>query len=431
MKSYRTSLLGSVCSLLCGLSLFTSTSSAVPVAIISEGDALGGSTVDVIRFSGASNSSNGFVVQLDTADGAAHIYGSVDGVTPNGVVRTAGTIGNFVQSSFDGEIGLSNAGVVTYGADIDEVTGAPVGNSIYQDDTLIVKEGDAAAGTATNFLDVVSTPGGTASFFGISPDNGLFVGAGLSNSPQIGDLILGIAIDGFDEFQHGNSDANGPIQEVAIDTGSSGDDGIVLMNGAPIVSGAGHIREGDPVPATDGGIGENWDNFDFHRINEAGDFLITGDTDQAGGTADEFVSINGVIVAREGDPIAGGIIDGGIENADLNEQGLWAAIWDFDTDLTGGSADAEAIYVGDASGVDQLLIKEGDSVMVGGATQTLTDITTGISIGDVQPNGTYNVWFRGISDGVTRQFVVTIPEPAGLALLGLGIALCQASRRHS
>ncbi|MEQ8618992.1 MAG: PEP-CTERM sorting domain-containing protein [Lacipirellulaceae bacterium] len=407
-----------------------SSSFAAPAtAIISEGDALGGSTVEVIRFSGASNSSNGFVVQLDTTDGAAHIYGSVDGVTPNGVVRTAGTIGNFVQTSFDGEIGLSNAGVVTYGADIDEVTGAPVGNSIYQDDTLIVKEGDAGAGTATNFLDVVSTHGGTASFFGISPDNGLFVGAGLSNSPQIGDLILGFAIDGFDEFQHGNSDANGPIQEVNIDTGSSADDGIVLINGAPIASGAGNIREGDLIPVSSGGVGDSWDNFDFHRINEVGDFLITGDTDQTGGSADEFVSINGVIVAREGDLIAGGIIDGSIENADLNEQGIWAAIWDFDTDLTGGSTDSEAIYVGDSSGVDQLVIKEGDTVLVGGVSQTLDDITTGLSIGDIQANGSYNVWFRGVSDGVQRQFVITIPEPGAIALLSFGLVLCQVRRR--
>ncbi len=432
MKCYRLFVFGSVCALVCGLSLFISPSSAsTATAIISEGDPLGGSTVDVIRFSGASNSSNGFVVQLDTADGAAHIYGSVDGVTPNAIVRTAGTIGDFVQSTIDGEIGLSNAGVVSYSTLIDEVTGAPIGKAVYQDDTLIAKVGDAGVGTSTNFIDVVSTHGGTVSFFGISPDNGLFVGAGLSNSPQIGDMILGFPIDGFDEFQHGNSDANGPIQEVNIDTGSSSDDGVVLINGAPIPSGAGHIREGDAVPPADGGVGDNWDNFDFHRINEAGDFLITGDTDQSGGTADEFVSINGVIIAREGDLIAGGIIDGGIENADLNEQGIWAAIWDFDTDLTGGSADAEAIYVGDASGVDQLLIKEGDSVMVGGATQTLDDITTGISIGDIQGDGTYNVWFRGVSDGVQRQFVITIPEPATLVLLGLSIVAIQARRQRA
>ncbi|MEM9754190.1 MAG: hypothetical protein AAF916_12525, partial [Planctomycetota bacterium] len=332
MKTSTRSLLAAS---LAAVSLGPVASAQVATAIISEGDAIGGTTVDVIRFSGDANASNGFVVQLDTLDGASHIWGSVDGVTPNGVVRTAGTVGAFVQSGIDGEIGLSDAGVVTYGTNLTDVAGAPVGNAIYQDDTLIVKEGDTAAGTATNFIDVLSTRGGTPSFFGISPDNGLFVGAGLTNSPQIGDSILGFTIDGFDEFQHGNSDANGPIQEVAIDTGSSSNDGVVLINGSPIMSGAGHIRENDLIPAVDGGIGDAWDNFDFHRINEAGTFLITGDTNQSGGTADEFVSINGKVIVREGDLIDGGIIDGGIENADLNENGIWAAIWDFDTDFTG------------------------------------------------------------------------------------------------
>ncbi|MBB6431582.1 PEP-CTERM sorting domain-containing protein [Algisphaera agarilytica] len=430
MNLFRTVALGGIGTALCGIGV-AGASAQIATAIISEGDALGGSTVDVIRFSGDANSVNGFVVQLDTVDGAAHIFGSVDGVTPNGIVRTAGTVGGFVQSGIDGEIGLSDAGVVTYGTDITEVTGAPIGNAIYQDDTLIVKEGDAAAGTATNFLDIVSTRSGTASFFGISPDNGLFVGAGLANSPQIGDTILGIAIDGFDEFQHGNSDANGPIQEVNIDTGSSADDGIVLINGAPIASGTGNIREGDAIPVADGGVGDDWDNFDFHRINENGTFLITGDTNQTGGTADEFVSINGKIIAREGDAIAGGIIDGGIENADLNEDDLWAAVWDFDTDLTGGGTDAEAIILGDAFGVSQLLIKEGDTVSVGGSLQTLTDITVGVAIGDVQDDGTYNVWFRGVSDGVQRQFVITVPEPSTLGLLGLGAALAVVRRRRA
>ncbi|MEM6853922.1 MAG: PEP-CTERM sorting domain-containing protein [Planctomycetota bacterium] len=419
--------------MLCGLSALTA-SAQTATAILSEGDALGGSTVDVIRFSGDANGVNGFVVQVGTADGAEHIFGSVDGVTPDGVVRTAGTVGSFVQTSIDGEIGLSDAGVVTYGVNLDDLAGADVGKAIYQDDTLIVKVGDAGAGTATNFVDVLSTRAGTPSFFGTtpgSPDNGLFVGAGLSNSPQIGDLILGFNIDGFDEFQHGNSDANGPIQEVAIDTGSSANDGIVLINGAPITSGTGNIREGDAIPVADGGIGDNWDNFDFHRINEAGTFLITGDTDQSGGSADEFVSINGVVVAREGDLIDGGIIDGGIENADLNEDGIWAAIWDFDTDLTGGSTDAEAIYLGDAAGVSQLLIKEGDQVSVGGSLQTLTDITTGLAIGDVQGDGTYNVWFRGVSDGVQRQFVIAVPEPSTLGLLGLSVALAGVRRRRA
>ncbi|MEN1680423.1 MAG: PEP-CTERM sorting domain-containing protein [Planctomycetota bacterium] len=430
MHSFRILALGGISSLLCGLTISTAAAQTA-TAIISEGDTIGATTVDVIRFSGDSNATNGFVLQLDTADDVAHIWGSVDGMTPNDVVRTAGTIGGFVQNSFDGEIGLSDAGVVTYGTDIDEVSGAPVGKAVYQDDTLIVKNGDAAAGTATNFIDVVSTAAGTPSFFGISPDNGLFVGAGLSNSPQIGDLILGLAIDGFDEFQHGNSDANGPIQEVNIDTGSSADDGIVLINGAPIATASGNIRENDLIPPANGGIGDAWDNFDFHRINEAGDYLITGDTNQTGGTADEFVSINGVIIAREGDLIDGGIIDGGIENAVLNEDGLWAAIWDFDSDLTGGSTDEEAIYVGDASGVLDLLIKEGDTVTVNGATQTLTDITTGIEIGDIQPNGSYNVWFRGVSDGVQRQFVITIPEPTTLTLLSLGGVLGLARRRRA
>ena len=70
MSLFRSVALGGIGTALCGLGV-AGASAQVATASISEGEAVGGSTVDVIRFSGDANSVNGFAVQLDTADGAA------------------------------------------------------------------------------------------------------------------------------------------------------------------------------------------------------------------------------------------------------------------------------------------------------------------------------------------------------------------------
>lgn len=100
-------------------------------------------------------------------------------------------------------------------------------------------------------------------------------------------------------------------------------------------------REGTLVPVSVGRDGaENWDNFDFSGISEAGNYFVTGDTD--GNTArDEFVFMNDNIILREGEQVSGLTLDGAIEGGSMNENGDWAIIWDVEQ----GGDNLEALIV--------------------------------------------------------------------------------------
>lgn len=85
------------------------------------------------------------------------------------------------------------------------------------------------------------------------------------------------------------------IQILGLNTGSSTNDNVVVLNGTTIVA-----REASPTNIT----GHNWDNFDVMTINNDGDYLFTGNTD-GNSSEDEFIAFNGNIVIQEGDTLAG------------------------------------------------------------------------------------------------------------------------------
>lgn len=413
--------------------------------IVQEGDAVsyvvpgGGGlvaidSVGVLRFSGDSNSSGDLAFQFDTADGNAHI-GLYEGA-PFTVARTQQgglTRGGdtFAQSGFDGEIGLADDDSLIYGATVDQAGGATGLKSVWKNDTLVILEGDAAANGSTNFLDVHTTASGSPSFMGGGPDSGHYTGVAPVNDVAIGASVTvagggSFLIDGFSEFDHDADDTAGNIVRADIDTGSSADDGIVLINGAAVASGAGNLREGDL--ASDGL--DNWDNFDLLDINSAGSYLVTGDTD-GDSNSDEFVSIDGQILVRELDTVGGITIDGGIENADLNENGDWAVIWDDDQ----GN---ELLLIGNDQNIDRVLLTEGDSILLDGTAATWSDFDIGLRITDRLPDGTFNVYLLGNVDGggtsedLWVTFNVTpVPEPATLAILCVAACGLLGRRRQS
>jgi hypothetical protein len=65
-------------------------------------------------------------------------------------------------------------------------------------------------------------------------------------------------------------------------------------------------QEGSPAP---GGGGDNWATFDITSINNAGDYLFTGNTDGAT-SMDEYIAFNAAIVVREGQTLDGVTLTG-------------------------------------------------------------------------------------------------------------------------
>ncbi len=110
------------------------------------------------------------------------------------------------------------------------------------------------------------------------------------------DVIEGLPIarpSGLDFDYDLSADGLHHIHVLQLDSGSTTDDGVIYVDGAIVA------RE-----SLSTGGGDNWANFDLVTINNAGNFLFTGDTDGAT-TSDEFIAYNGAIVLREGDTVDG------------------------------------------------------------------------------------------------------------------------------
>ncbi|MEM6392270.1 MAG: PEP-CTERM sorting domain-containing protein [Planctomycetota bacterium] len=408
----------------------------VATKIIGEGDAIsyttsGGTvntTVDVIRFAGDANQVGGFVVQLDTEDDASHIYGTLDGGTPFNVIRTAGAINTLTQTQFDGEIGLADDGTVGYVATFDDglITGI---KGVFLDDTVVARADQP--NTPDNFLDLRLTNAGTVSYLTDVTREGLFAG----NPPVQTSLAPGddvtlagsntLTIDNIENRQHGFSETGGNIIVADVDTGASTNDDLVLLNNAPVASGAGNIKEGDDA-TPNGGVG-NWDNFDFVDINSDGNWILTGDT-AGDSNQDEFLAFNGQVVVKQGDTISEGDVGAAIEAAVLNEDNDWAATWD----IVQNGVSSEAILFGTGSDLPSVLIQVGDLVEVDGNLVALTSLNSGLVLTDRRADGSFDIYFQGrvgTSDDI--QFQLTIPEPTSAALLGLATLAVACRRRRA
>jgi hypothetical protein len=187
------------------------------------------------------------------------------------------------------------------------------------------------------------------------------------------DLVGGLPIDrpsGIDfDFQISDDGAH-HIHPLLLDTGSTTDDGIIYVDGAVIA------RETFPS-----GGGDNWDNFDNVSINNAGNYLFSGDTDGAT-TSDEFIAYNGTIQIREGDVIDGITLTttASVSTLSLNNLGQAAYIWSH----SGGTE--TLFFACDASDLatsSVAVLSTGDDVDFdgGGADALVTDFNASSAIG--------------------------------------------------
>ena len=417
-------------------------------AIIREGDSASRGTVDSINGT-AVNHAGGYAVTANLA-GAGSTISTVFGNATGGsgsFLRFEDTIGDLSQTSFESFVGISNAGQIAYSASTDNIaTGQTALDSVWLDDALLQNEEDAVAAAPGEFSSFNSRPGITA---GGTP---YWVG-GLTDTAGGTTVDRGLFFDG-NLLLRGNDDV-GVAEPVAVGSGISfsyrfsalgtnyispinvqsptTNDQLVAINGTVVSIGGRSLREGIRVPATVGGAGiENWDNFDFVSINEAGDYFVTGDTD---GTfvRDEFVLINGRTVLREGDLIDGSRVDGAIEGGMMNEDRDWAMVWDI-SDLDGSNS-REALIVN-----GEVVLVEGDQVdwnndgFVDLADDgfTITDFfgISSLSLSDRDTNGDVTVYFTADAtntggtelEAALQVTLSTIPEPEGglLALFALG-----------
>ncbi|MHC4306065.1 MAG: hypothetical protein ACYTFF_18495, partial [Planctomycetota bacterium] len=291
------------------------------------------------------------------------------------LMRSEMTIGVFEQTSFESFYGMSDIGQLAYGTTSTNIDSGETGlDGVWLDDLAVLHEEDpvpSLPGMWSNFNSrPTSTGDGTIVWVGGFADDpdastqnrALFAGLGASVLIMGGDMIPGIpepvdlggSID-FD-FRVSRFGTNW-INRVDLDS-SSTDDGLMVINNMAVLAGGSVMRENSPVPASIGGLpDELWDNFDFMGINDAGDFFITGDTN-ATASMDEFVTLNGEIILREGDvldldgmPVT---LSGSIEGGYMNKETDWAVIWDID-DAAGTNLEA-LIFNG------EILLVEGDPV---------------------------------------------------------------------
>lgn len=345
----------------------------VASSLLNENDALPGAPGHTVTsLSNTSvNQVGGYAVSLNADNGGStisHVWGNATGGA-GAPLATEGTFGPLTQTSFESFYGIDDAGNVCYSA---SGTGGPVGgfDSVWVNSTPIAVEGDPSS-VSGMFWRFASRPGITADgkpyFVGgiTSTSGGSTENRGLFFGPTGTAVILGgqsltglpFALDtaasnpSFD-YRY-SSLGNHYIAEVDMNTGSTSDDGAMIIDGVGLMAGGSLVREGDLVPVSIGGDGvEAWDNFDFTGINEAGSWFFTGDTDGSSST-DEIVVRDGTIILREGQTVDGLVLNGSIEGAFMNEAGDLALIWDVDT--VGGNV--EVLIVNGS-----IALMEGDEV---------------------------------------------------------------------
>ena len=200
---------------------------------------------------------------------------------------------------------------------------------------------------------------------------------------------------------------------------SATDDGLIVVNGNAQAIGTDLLRENSPVPASAGGlVGELWDNFDFLGINEAGNYMVTGDTNAATAN-DEFVLVDDQIVLREGDLLGSDTISGAIEGGFLNANGDWSVIWDAN-DVSGANREVLILNGEIILSEGDLVDWNGDGIIDAMDNNTTIENFTGISsltIGPRNPSGQVPVMFTADCDvnGSTLEggflMLVTPPSP--------------------
>lgn len=340
------------------------------------------------------------------------------------VIFASGSVASPVLSGGEATIGIGNGGRFVYSPNADGE------DSLWTDQGLLLRASEPAPGLPGLFVAFASRPS-------MLPDGRSLVVGGWRETPTgptVGRILYrhtpgavtpweivlrsgGATVGGIAPigttgvgFQYDSSDDGSHLIIVLLlDTGSTANDAVVWRNGSVVA------REGEPVP---GGVGgENWQGFAGVAINDAGDWLLAGDT--SGATAsDAFIAWNGQLLVREGGTYGGFTIPSGsaVRALSLNNRGQAVYAWNL-----GGGGGQALFFAPAASRLDEarLLLRTGSGIDFdadGASDGTVVEIfhsfttTVGLSLADqggVYIDVSYN-------DGVlTRRSLVRL-DPGGV-----------------
>jgi hypothetical protein len=368
----------------------------------------------------AVNGTGGYAFTVNTDLGPtsfSHIWGNATG-GPGDIIVSEGTYGDLQQTSFESFLGFSDAGVAGYSAISNDTNGGATSlDGVWTNETVILNELDPISSLPGQFSTFNSRTGMTADgqvywvggFSNVqgggTQNRALFFGPGATVVLMGGDSIAGVPepvstdSTGIDFDVRFSALGTNYILPSAVDSGSSLNDTVMVLNGAALMAAGGIVREQSPVPPEVGGLpGELYQNFDFLGVTEAGSYLITGNTNAAAGQ-DEFVMLDGIIVLREGAILDGGTLSGSIEGGYLNEDGDWAVIWDVDN----FSGNREALIVNGRVVVQELSPVDwnGDGTIdAGDQNAFITDFTgiTSLTLGRRDGDDNVDVLFTADCD---------------------------------
>lgn len=297
--------------------------------------ALNGNFVGAVN-TDSSQGNSGFV-------GTYYLFGSgLLGTNPTALRREA-TLGGLEQETL-GSNGIDLAGNITYSATIVNPNAPPNRfASLWENDTNIFVEGDTiptgplAGQTFDSAGGVYRSPSGVSSWISqyVGTESGYAIFQDTTDFNVLlksGDMIgsEGTIVD--ESFAiSGNirwSDSGTHyLTAVDVENGFTDTDEVPVINGLPITTPSGAIiREGNLVPAADGGLpGEVWDLAGLYDINDSGDFVFSAFNDNV--VNDSVLAVNGAIVHRENDVVDGVSLTGQVQGVAINNAGDVAFVW--------------------------------------------------------------------------------------------------------
>ena len=363
--------------------------------------------------------------------------GFVAAMTSGDRIVWQGTGVSFVSSSIVSPVLTGGEGTMGHGSNGEFIysPSADGQDAVFSQNGLILADGDAAPGFAVGTVNTFNSrptmlPGGTAYWIAGYNESGgtstqgrvVYKSSDATNGNTVvvlrtGDIVNGLPLTsaGVDFDYNASDDDSHYIQVIGLDTGSTTDDNFVYVDGATVA------RETDPT-----GDGDNWDNFDIVAINNAGDYLFTGDTD--GDTAsDEFIAYNGTIVIREGDIVGGVTLTSSafLRAVSLNNNGQAVHAWG----ISGG--DEILFYASDASnlaGTSVALLSTNDMLDFDGdglGDATLTDFNASGTLGpglNLAENGLIYLEVDIDEGGGDIEAIIVLSTDAGE-----GASFCDAS----
>lgn len=304
-----------------------------------------------------------------------------------------------IVSGAEGTMGVSDTGDFIYSPS----TGGD--DSVRTSAGLLLKEGDPAPGIAGQVITFTSRPtmlpDGTAHFVagfstgGATQGRVLYRHAGgvFTRIVTTGDLVDGVPVvspAGVD-FDYGFS-RDGLRHGCTLQVQSAGTKAAVAIDGTIVA------LEGEAT-----GDGDTWDNFDLISINDAGDYVFSGDTG-GGATTDEFVAANGAIAIREGDVVDGVALGSGfaVLAMSVNQGGDVAHAW--------GLSDNDVLFVGqvgDLAGTSMRVLGTGDEIDVTG------DGVADYTVLGLNPSNVVGPGLQLADDGMVRIEVELEPIGGG------------------